>query len=166
MRKHGALSKDSAAAQIVLYHPIISVDLPLEVGIPADYVPDKSMRLRLYRRLADLHDLTEIDALEEEFDDRFGKPPEQVLNLLFQLKVKVLAETAGLISISGESGRLTLRFPAPLTNEEPRQFPNLGKNARTSKNTAWLHGLENETWKQELIFALQSLNDQNQAQTG
>jgi transcription-repair coupling factor (superfamily II helicase) len=125
MRKHGTLATDSAATQIVLYHPIISVDLPLEVGIPADYVPDKSMRLRLYRRLADLHDLTEIDALEEEFSDRFGKAPEQVLNLLFQLKVKVLAETAGLISISGESGRLTLRFPTPLANEEPRQFPNL-----------------------------------------
>ena len=157
IRKLGKLSPDSAATQIVLYHPIINVDLPLEIGIPSEYVPDKSMRLRLYRRLADLHDLSEIDALKEEFADRFGKPTDEVLNLLFQLKVKVLAEAAGLISVSGESGRLALKFPAPADKNAQRQFPALGKNVRASKNTVWLYGLEEESWKQELVETLEAL---------
>jgi transcription-repair coupling factor (superfamily II helicase) len=157
IRKLGKLNPDSAATQIVLYHPIINVDLPLEIGIPSNYVPDKSMRLRMYRRLADLHDLSEIDALKEEFADRFGKPPEEVLNLLFQLKVKVLAEAAGLISISGESGRLAMRFPIPADEKAQRQFPALGENVRASKNTAWLYGLEEESWKEALVETLEAL---------
>jgi transcription-repair coupling factor (superfamily II helicase) len=41
----------------------VNVDLPLAVGIPASYIADQDLRLRLYRRIADLRDETEIDAL-------------------------------------------------------------------------------------------------------
>jgi len=34
------------------------------------------MRLRLYRRLANTRTLGEVDALQEEFNDRFGSLPE------------------------------------------------------------------------------------------
>ncbi|HJS29870.1 MAG TPA: transcription-repair coupling factor, partial [Anaerolineales bacterium] len=49
-----------------MHRPIINVDLPIPVGIPADYIEDQSLRLRLYRRLADIRALDEIDALSEE----------------------------------------------------------------------------------------------------
>ena len=32
----------------------VSVDLPLAIGIPVEYIPDQNLRLKLYRRLADL----------------------------------------------------------------------------------------------------------------
>ena len=32
----------------------VNVDLPLAVGIPAEYISDQDLRLRLYRRIADL----------------------------------------------------------------------------------------------------------------
>ena len=159
IRKSGALGSDRAAAHITLYHPMINVDLPLEVGIPDDYVPDKGMRLRLYRRLADLHDLAEISALEEEFEDRFGEPPAEVLDLFFQLKVKVMAEKAGLASIAREGRQLALRFPTPSGTEgKARQFPPLGAQVRTSKNTIWLYGLDEEGWRQSLLETLEALS--------
>ncbi len=34
----------------------VNVDLPLAIGIPADYIPDQDLRLRLYRRIADVLD--------------------------------------------------------------------------------------------------------------
>src|SRR5258706_694501 len=34
----------------------VNVDLPLAVGIPAEYIPDQDLPLRLYRRIADLRD--------------------------------------------------------------------------------------------------------------
>ncbi len=158
IRKSGALGKDRAASQITLYHPMINVDLPLEVGIPDIYVPDKGMRLKLYRRLADLHDLTEIDALQEEFEDRFGKMPSETKNLLFQLKIKVMAELAGLTSISRESGRLALRFPQLSDDERnDRQFPMLGKNTRLSKGTIWISDDEEESWEESLLATLEAL---------
>ena len=30
------------------------MDLPLAIGIPVEYIPDQNLRLKLYRRLADL----------------------------------------------------------------------------------------------------------------
>jgi len=159
IRKSGALGIDRNARQLTLYHPMINVDLPLEVGIPDEYVPDKGMRLKLYRRLADLHDLGEMQALEEEFKDRFGELPEETSNLLFQLRVKVMAETAGLHSISREGGRLALRFPQPgLDKSVERQFPILGKNVRSSKNTLWIFYDSEDEWKQSLVETLSALN--------
>ena len=120
------------------------------------------MRLKLYRRLADLHDISEIDALQEEFADRFGALPEEVKNLLYQLKVRVLAEQTGIASISMENKQLALRYPARRANEGPRHFPNLGMNVRTSKNTIWLTDLEGEAWREHLLKVLDRLKTQNQ----
>jgi hypothetical protein len=89
----------------------VNVDLPLAVSIPADYIADQDLRLRLYRRIADLRDETEIDALASEFRDRFGQLPEMVQNLFYQMRVKLLAENAGLSGISWESGQIVLRYP-------------------------------------------------------
>jgi transcription-repair coupling factor (superfamily II helicase) len=156
IRRSGGLKEDAGATHVTLYHPMINVDLPLEVGIPIDYVTDKSMRLKLYRRLSDLHDRAEIEALDEEFRDRFGELPQDVLNLLFQLKVKVLAEQAGVGSISIENKQLAIRFPRRPGDQEERNFPDLGLMVRTSKNTVWITRLE-EGWQDRLVDILETL---------
>jgi transcription-repair coupling factor (superfamily II helicase) len=104
-----------------------NIDLPLPASLPADYVPDKEARLGLYRRLANLQTQSQLDALGEEFQDRFGPPPEAVRNLLFQLKIKLLADQAGLASISAENGQFSLRFP---TDEPPYPLPSLSPAVR------------------------------------
>jgi len=157
LKRSGRLAPSMAAAQASLYHPIINVDLPIEVGIPSNYVADKGMRLRLYRRLADLHDLQEIDALQEEFKDRFGEPPEEIKNLLYQLKARVLAERAGVVSISVENKQLALRLPTRKPHEEPRYYPDLGTGVRTSKNTVWMTGLDGNHWQEHLLTVLERL---------
>ena len=156
IRRSGGLKEDAGATHVTLYHPMINVDLPLEVGIPIDYVTDKSMRLKLYRRLSDIHDRAEIEALDEEFRDRFGELPQDVLNLLFQLKVKVLAEQAGVGSISIENKQLAIRFPRRPGDQEERNFPDLGLMVRTSKNTVWITRLE-EGWQDRLVDILETL---------
>jgi transcription-repair coupling factor (superfamily II helicase) len=161
LKRHGSLGAEASAAQITLYHPLINVDLPIEVGIPPAYVVDKDMRLKLYRRLADLHDLAEIEALDEEFRDRFGALPEDLLNLLYQLKVKVLAEQSGVVSISLENKQLALRFPGQRKNELPRAFPDLGPGIRTSKNTVWLAVSDSPEWRQRLLEILEVLKESN-----
>jgi transcription-repair coupling factor (superfamily II helicase) len=157
LRRGSAFGPEAAAAHLSLYHPLINVDLPMEVGIPPEYVPDKGMRLKLYRRLADLHDMGAIAALDDEFRDRFGQPPQEVHNLLFQLKVKVLAEQAGLNSVSGEEGKLALRFPARDEGLPPRRYPALGPGTRTSKNHVWISGVDEQGWQERLVAVLEKL---------
>src|SRR6185503_6265741 len=102
----------------------VNVDLPLAVGIPADYIADQDLRLRLYRRIADLRDETEIDALSSEFSDRFGKLPEMAENLFYQMRVKLRAEQAGLSAINWEGGQIVLRYPS--SSEDTRSTPHSG----------------------------------------
>ncbi|OGO28690.1 MAG: transcription-repair coupling factor [Chloroflexi bacterium RBG_16_52_11] len=133
----------------------VNVDLPLPISIPAEYVPDKSMRLRLYRRLADIHSTSEVQALEEEFNDRFGPPPLAVRNLFFQLNAKLLAESAGLGSISNENNQIVLRFT---DGSIPPELPYLGPTVRIGKTALWMPYVHLEDWQQELMGVLKKLD--------
>ncbi len=132
----------------------VTVDLPLLATIPADYVPDKLMRLQLYRRIADLKSLAEIENLYTEFQDRFGPLPQAVEDLLFQMKVKLLAKRAGLSSINLENRQLVLRFP------EGPQPPNgrfLHPAARWGKRAIWFAYSAVENWREALLEILSEL---------
>jgi transcription-repair coupling factor (superfamily II helicase) len=83
-----------------------SVNLPLSIGIPDAYIADQALRLKLYRRLADINDEGALASIEMEFVDRFGPLPEQVRNLIFQIKIKLLAALAGLASVSFEGRQI------------------------------------------------------------
>lgn len=165
LRRSGKLAPGTGAAHASLYHPIINVDLPIEISVPSEYVADKAMRLKLYRRLADIHELDEIEALEEEFADRFGKPPAEVTNLLYQLKVRVLAEQAGVVSISVENHQLALRYPSRRAAEPPRRYPELGVGVRTSKNTVWLTAVDEAKWRERLVEVLERLVERKELAT-
>ncbi len=71
------------------------INLGTSVLIPADYVPDLSVRLSLYRRLSTLVDRQEIEAFAAELIDRFGPLPEEVGNLLEIIAIKKLCRDAG-----------------------------------------------------------------------
>jgi transcription-repair coupling factor (superfamily II helicase) len=139
-----------------------NVDLPIQASIPADYVSDKNMRLRLYRRMADLRTHAELVALEEEFNDRFGPPPEPVQNLLYQLKVKLMAEQAGLASVNSENGQLVLRYP---DNNLPKNLGELELPARVGKTAIWLPYTGLADWRQELIEVIGQLSESSMEPT-
>ena len=130
----------------------VNVDLPLAVGIPAEYIPDQDLRLRLYRRIADLRDETEIDALASEFKDRFGELPEMTANLFYQMRVKLRAEKAGLSSINWESGQIVLRYPTPTNGTEPKRLADLGAGIRGGKSAYWCSF--GEQWEGKLLEVL------------
>jgi transcription-repair coupling factor (superfamily II helicase) len=135
----------------------VSVDLPIPVSLPATYIPERQTRTRLYRRLADLRSQAEVDALTEEFIDRFGPLPEETRNLFYQLKIKLLAEQAGLVSISGEGGQIILRYPPLLDGETARPLPEFGDDIRTGKNTIWMAINETNGWQDKLLTTLNQL---------
>ena len=130
----------------------VNVDLPLAVGIPAEYIPDQDLRLRLYRRMADLRDETEIDALASEFKDRFGDPPEMTQNLFYQMRVKLRAEKAGLSSVGWESGQIVLRYPASAEEKDGKRLADLGPGIRGGRSSYWCSF--GEEWESKLLEAL------------
>jgi transcription-repair coupling factor (superfamily II helicase) len=135
----------------------VNVDLPLAIGIPEAYVPDTNLRLRLYRRLADLTDEAALEALAAEFTDRFGVLPEMATNLFFQMRVKLLAERVGLISVGMETGQIVLRYPPPPEGMESKRLPDLGPGVRGGKNAYWCTFGKEADWQKSLLEVLERL---------
>jgi transcription-repair coupling factor (superfamily II helicase) len=90
--------------------PPPSLDLPLHAYIPEEYVADVETRLSLYQSLAKLDRVEQVETLAQEFSDRFGSLPIEVKNLLYAVKVKILAAKAGIESIATEDGQIVLRL--------------------------------------------------------
>ena len=99
--------------------PPSTVNLPLPAYIPEDYVTDLNTRLSLYRSLAQVDEIEQVEARAQELQDRFGKPPPEVRNLLYALRIKILAAQAGIESVSTEERQIVLRrFPGMRFDKE------------------------------------------------
>ena len=154
------LKVDMKSASLDSVQPMglpVNVDLPLAIGIPETYVHDTNLRLRLYRRLADLTDKSALEALAAEFTDRFGPLPEMITNLFYQMQVKLLAEAAGLVSIGMESGQIVLRYPASPERTESKRLSDLGPGIRGGKNAYWCLFGKDTDWKMRLLEVLERL---------
>ena len=90
------------------WSPQITIGTP--VLIPEDYVADLSVRLALYRRLADLEDAREMDAFAAELVDRFGKLPVEVEHLLQVVAIKALCRRANVEKLDAGPKGVVLSF--------------------------------------------------------
>jgi transcription-repair coupling factor (superfamily II helicase) len=89
--------------------PPPTVDLPIPAYIPEDYIEDLNTRLGLYQKLVKLDNVEKIDNLAKEFHDRFGALPQEVENLLYAVRIKVLAVKGGIESITTEEAEIVIR---------------------------------------------------------
>jgi transcription-repair coupling factor (superfamily II helicase) len=88
--------------------PSVTIDLPVEVSIPDDYVQDQNLRMGIYRRLGSGSEPSAV--ILDELSDRFGPPPESVRRLAGLADLKRLAERLRVQSIVGRRGKLTIRM--------------------------------------------------------
>jgi transcription-repair coupling factor (superfamily II helicase) len=132
----------------------ISIDLPLPAFIPGDYVPHPPLRLRLYRRMAGLATMDEIEDMKRELRDRFGSLPEAIANLLYQLRLKVLALRAEVRGISVREGQIVISADRDLEREQLRR--RLSKRAQVSRRWLRLPLRQSESvWRRELVEVLE-----------
>ena len=62
---------------------------------PDSYTAEPRLRIESYRKLARMREEREVDDYLDELKDRFGEPPEEVLALTQETKIRCLAEEAG-----------------------------------------------------------------------
>jgi len=104
--------------------PPPTLDLPLRAFIPGEYVADVETRLSLYQSLAKVDKIEQVEAMAQEFSDRFGALPVEVQNLLYAVRVKLLAAKAGIESITNEDGQIVLRlFEGMQFTPQQRELP-------------------------------------------
>jgi len=86
------------------------MNLRVDFRIPEEYLPQINLRLNLYKRLASVEDLGEIEKIRREIVDRFGPVPETVENLLRYGTIKRLARSLAVRTIDRAENRLVLKF--------------------------------------------------------
>jgi len=86
------------------------INLKADIRVPEDYLPQVNLRLNLYKRLASVEDLGEIERIREEVRDRYGPPPDTIENLLRYGALKHLAKRLRLRSIDRAEHRVVFKF--------------------------------------------------------
>lgn len=135
-----------------------TIDVPLAAYVPTDYIPDAGLRLRLYRRMALLDSLEEIDEMAAELADRFGPIPDPVHNLLYQLRIKALAKRAQVTAVTTESGQIKIRLSDLESLDRFRLQRYLGESVRVSRKAIWMpRETPTKEWQVTLVQVLERL---------
>jgi transcription-repair coupling factor (superfamily II helicase) len=89
-----------------------NVNLRVDLRIEERYIPDMNQRLTVYRRMAAVRSLEELNRLMDEVRDRYGAPPESILNLAEYASIRILADRLGVESLDREGQLVVLKFRA------------------------------------------------------
>ncbi|MFN2452111.1 MAG: transcription-repair coupling factor [Candidatus Dormibacteria bacterium] len=89
----------------------VSVNLPVAAYLPPAYVQDERLRLRCYQDLAACATEAELDRRARGLSDRFGALPLPAEDLVFSLRVRLLAALCGANAVEGDAGSVVVQFP-------------------------------------------------------
>jgi transcription-repair coupling factor (superfamily II helicase) len=95
-----------------------TVNLRVDLRIDPTYVPDMNQRLMLYRKVAGARRPDEVDRVLDEAADRYGEPPDSVLNLADYGRIRIMADRLGIEAIDREDRTVVLKF-RPQANVDP-----------------------------------------------
>lgn len=118
----------------------------IQAYIPESYIPQTQLRIDLYRRLELCASIEEINAIQYEMKDRYGKIPEPVEVLLMLSRIRIYAEINSISRVETEGSRLKLRKANPAIVEYVKingHFPTLQKNTSRARLDEILNFLKN-----------------------
>ncbi|MEU7989292.1 transcription-repair coupling factor [Streptosporangium canum] len=107
-----------SGASVEEERPDVKVELPINAHIPHDYVTSERLRLEAYKRIAGIGADAHIAAVRDELVDRYGRPPQEVENLLEVARFRIRARLAGLTDVTLQGQHI--RF-APVTLRDSQQ---------------------------------------------
>jgi transcription-repair coupling factor (superfamily II helicase) len=89
-------------------HAGTSINLGISVRIDSSYIPEENQRLRMYKRIAGAQDEATLSDVRAELQDRYGDPPESVLNLLAAGSLRLLCERLGIAQLDRKRTQIEL----------------------------------------------------------
>ena len=87
-----------------------NIDSDLELRIPAEYVPQESERITLYRRLDNMEAPEKLEEFRAELRDRFGEIPFTTEELIRVVPLRSIARRLGMERLVLKGGKLRIYF--------------------------------------------------------
>jgi transcription-repair coupling factor (superfamily II helicase) len=97
-------------------HANTVINLGISVRIDSDYIPEENQRLRMYKRIAGAQTQADLADVRAELQDRYGTPPETVLNLLAAGEIRLHCEQLGISQLDRK--RTQVELPNPNGNKK------------------------------------------------
>jgi transcription-repair coupling factor (superfamily II helicase) len=111
----------------------IRIDLPVDAHLPTAYIPDESLRLEAYRKIASVRDSAGGKAVREELTDRYGPLPEPAERLLTVAALRAAIRRWGIREVTTTPRRTVRLGPVLLSDQQEvrlqREFPGALYNA-------------------------------------
>ncbi len=88
------------------------IDIKIDAYIPGGYISDLKQRVLIYKKLAEIKDLEDLERTKEELRDRYGIYPLELRNLLEIIYLKIFLKKLGIGSLVVKENKLILRYLA------------------------------------------------------
>ncbi len=112
VEEFGDVFKDSGIAKRkYLENEDLAIEFNSQALIPHDYIKSDSERFYYYKNLYGAQSVGELDEIIMELKDRFGKPPKELEELIFVVKLRIAALGTGFNKVTIKNGTLEVEFP-------------------------------------------------------
>lgn len=89
----------------------IAIDISSDALLPASYISHDGERFEYYRRLYNVRSESELSLIISEIIDRYGALPEVAENLIFAIRLRVIALAFGFNRLVYKNNVLAIEFP-------------------------------------------------------
>ncbi|MCA1557952.1 MAG: transcription-repair coupling factor, partial [Acidobacteria bacterium] len=110
----------------------VSINLGVQLAIPEDYISDMGQRLRTYKRISSARDEETLKAIRAETEDRYGRLPEEVIRLFDYARLRLLAESLGVVSVDKAAGGISIKLSEKARVAPEKLMELVGKREGTS----------------------------------
>lgn len=145
--------------------PPPNIDLPLKALLSEEYISELETRLDLYQRMANMTKTEEVDDMAAELLDRFGAPPDVVNNLLYAVKIRVLAGKTGIEAVQSEPGYIVVKLFEGMQFDRKKLEPFLKYGIRIGVNQLRVNSRRRlgDEWRGVLVEILEKMGKEQVA---
>ncbi len=88
----------------------VKLKIDTDAFLPETYLSESGLRLNIYRELSRAKELSKVEELSREVEDRFGKFPDAARNLFDMVRIRILAEKLGADEVNVLQHQLELGY--------------------------------------------------------
>lgn len=88
----------------------VQINLGIDTRIPEEMIDDISQRLRAYKRISSAESESELQAIASELEDRYGRLPDEVLNLFRYAQIRLQAQSLHILTLDRKGEDVTVKF--------------------------------------------------------
>ncbi|HEV2812873.1 MAG TPA: transcription-repair coupling factor [Solirubrobacteraceae bacterium] len=86
----------------------VRLDINVDAYVPADYIPYEQAKVDVHRRIAGAYEVSELEELRTELEDRFGPVPVPLQNLISLQRARIKLGQAGARAVTFRGNRLAV----------------------------------------------------------